>query len=309
MNGPVRALLAIAGLFCAAAAPPPPLVLLPSFAGTCGGKLICNGDAAEHGALLRLVPAAPEQSGAAYLAKAVHLDAGQGFVTAFTFRLSGNGDAMRADGLAFLLARDPTSLGDPSRYGGSMGFEGVGQSFAVEFDVFDNGNEAGGSNHIALDRNGVLSDTAAASPFGQSTCNGPAPGANCMSNGDTWTALIGYNGRDHEISVAVLNGNGALDLVIDTAPANLDALFAGAGAYVGFGAGTGDGRMNHDLTSWAFSTGNPNIRALSPTNWMLSAESSQTQAAIAEVPEPASATILALGLAALAARRKITKAK
>ena len=307
MNGPVRALLAIAGLFCAAAAPAPAVVLLPSFAGTCGGKLICNGDATEIGAALRLVPALQDQSGAAYLAKAVHLDAGLGFVTAFTFRLSGNGDAMRADGLAFLLARNPTSLGDPSRYGGSMGFEGVGQSFAVEFDVFDNGNEAGGSNHIALDRDGVLSDTAAASPFGQSTCNGPAPGAYCMSNGDTWTALIGYNGHDHEMSVAVINGNGVADLVIDTAPVDLDSLFAGNGAYIGFGAGTGDGRMNHDLTSWAFLTGNPNIRALSPSKWMLSAESSQTQAAIEEVPEPASATLLALGLAARRHRSRETK--
>lgn len=304
MTSVTRCFFIISLLFCTAsaalAAPPVPLVALGDFTGACGGTLICNGDAAEIGTTLRLVPSLPGQSGAAYLAKAIPLSAGGGFVSAFTFRLSGNGDAMRADGLAFLLARDPTSLGDPSRYGGSMGFEGVNNSFAVEFDVFDNGNEVGGSNHIALDRNGVLSDTAAASPFGQSACNTATVGANCMSNGSLWTGIIGYNGHDHEISVAVVNGNGDIDLVIDAAPANLDDLLGGTGVYAGFGAGTGDGRLNHDLNAWALVLGNPNLRDHNARKWMTSAQDGP----IVETPEPASATLLALGLAALAGTKR-----
>ena len=106
---------------------------------------------------------------------------------------------------------------------------------------------------------------------------------------------------DHELSVAVTNGIGATDLVINTYAVDLDDLLGGNGLYAGFGAGTGDGRMNHDLSAWTMILGNPNIRNLDPSKWMTSALSSQTQSNITDVPEPASATLLALGLAALAA--------
>lgn len=279
------------------------VLLFPHFAGACGGLLVCAGDASVVGTTLRLVPSAPDQAGAAYFAKLIPLSPGQGFVSAFTFRLSGSVQVMNADGIAFVLARDPTSLGDPSRYGGSMGFEGVTQSFAVEFDTFDNGQEVGGNNHIALDRNGVLSDTAAASPFGQSACSDGAAGPNCMSNGELWTGIIAYNGQDHELSVAMMNGQRDIDLVIDAASVNLDNLLGGTGVYAGFSAGTGDGHMNHDITSWGMAIGNPNLHDPKPTQWMQTSQSLQNET---DIPEPASATLLALGLAALAgaARRR-----
>lgn len=306
MLRPVLGLLAIVAMLCATGAHATPLVSLTSFAGTCGGKLVCAGNAAEQGAALRLVPDAPNQSGAAYLSKSIPLAAGQGFVSVFSFRLTGGADAMRADGLAFLLARDPSSLGDPSRYGGSMGFEGVGNSFAVEFDVFDNGGEVGGSNHVALSRDGILSDTAAASPFGESSCAGIVVGPTCMSNGDVWTAIIGYNGLDQELSVAVIDGTGAIDLVIGNYAANLDYMLGGTGIYAGFGAGTGDGRLDHDITSWTMALGNPDLRNLAPLKWLNSILAPQDQVPDVDVPEPASAALLAFGLAALAgaARRR-----
>jgi hypothetical protein len=275
-----------------------PFLSFSSFAGACASTLICAGAAAEHGNDLRLVPSAPEQAGGAWFQKPIPLAPGAGFVASFSFRLS-NGNAMPADGLAFVLAANPAGLGDATRYGGSMGFEGLGQSYAVEFDVFDNGSEVGGNNHVALDRDGVLSDTAAASPFGQSACAG-VPGPDCMANGEVWTAIIGYDGHAQELSVAVGESGGSLDVVIDGHKVNLRDMVLGNQAYVGFGAGTGDGHMDHDLVTWALNLGNPNLKNADPSTWMSSAQ----QANEGEIPEPASAALLGFAALALAARRR-----
>jgi hypothetical protein len=221
------------------------------------------------------------------------LNPGDGFVAAFSFRLS-NGNAMHADGLAFVIAANPTGLGDPSRYGGSMGFEGLGNSLAVEFDVFDNGTELGGSNHVALSRDGVLSDTAAASPFGQSACAG-VPGADCMANGSIWTAIVGYDGHAQSLSVAVGAAGGPLDVVINGYKVNLRDVVLGDEAFVGFGAGTGDGFMDHDLVTWALSMGSPNLKNADPGQWMSTMRDNG-----ADVPEPASAALLGFAAVALA---------
>ena len=274
-----------------------PFLSFSSFAGACGTTLICAGAAAEHGNDLRLVPAAPEQAGGAWFQKPIPLAPGAGFVASFSFRLS-NANGMPADGLAFVLAANPAGLGDATRYGGSMGFEGLGQSYAIEFDVFDNGSEIGGNNHVALDRDGVLSDTAAASPFGQSACTS-TPGADCMANGDIWTAVIGYDGHAQQLSVAVGTAGGPMDVVIDGHKVNLRDVVLGNQAYVGFGAGTGDGVMDHDLVTWAMTLGNPSLKNADPAVWLASMANNG-----AEIPEPASAALLGLGALALAARRR-----
>jgi hypothetical protein len=296
MNRPVRWLAAFAAALLPAAAGATPFVSLTDFAGACGGVMVCAGDAAEQGTALRLVPAAREQSGAAYLVTPVPL-AGLGFVSTFTFRLTADIAAMRADGLAFLLVLDPSGLGTPDRYGGSMGYEGVANSLAVEFDIFDNGNEPGGSNHVAVNRDGTITNTVSANPYGQSACDGDAAAPGCMANGDIWTAIIGYNSVDHALSVAVRDGDGTTDLLIDRYGIDLPDVLGGNLAYAGFGAGTGDGRMDHDLLSWTMAPANPNLRQGDPDSWLAAALTAQTPT---QVPEPGAATMLAMGMIALA---------
>jgi len=269
-----------------------PLVTIVDFAGTCGSLLVCAGNAAVVGGALRLTPALPTQSGGAWLAVPVTLAPGIGFSSSFTFRMHGGGGAEPADGLAFVLAADPTSLGHADRYGGSMGFEGVARTLAVEFDTFKNGEDAS-SNHVAINRDGVLTNDAAYNPYGVVDCGFGVgiitPG--CLADGNIWTATVAYDGADGKLAVTVRDGTAAVQQAIVGHAVDLQALLGGERAYVGFSAGTGDGFQNHDLLSWRFAlTSNDDPRS----------DSNDTAA----VPEPASAALLAAGLLGLAGLRR-----
>jgi hypothetical protein len=253
------------------------------FAGTCGTVLVCAGAAAEHGSALRLVPPAPDQAGAAWAPAA--FPTGQGFAATFTFRLGEGANGWRADGLAFVLAADPSGLGDASRYGGSMGFEGLGATVAVEFDTFDNGTEDG-DNHVALSIDGVLDNIAAARPYGVTGCDSAGtPG--CLSNGEIWTATVAYDAAAGALSVLVRDGDAGADAVISAYALDLEEVLGGH-FHMGFSAGTGGGQMAHDLLSWSVRTGAASTARDSTT----------------DIPEPAGAALLAAGLAALGLSRR-----
>ena len=284
-----RGLFAAALLATGIAAAPLPATAanwlsITDFTGACASLLTCAGAADIQGDALRLVPAVPEQAGAAWAN--LPLSTSTGFVSTFTFRLGGGADGWRADGLAFVLASDPTGLGDASRYGGSMGFEGLGGTVAVEFDTFDNG-EAAGDNHVAIDRDGVLENLAAAHPYGATGCD-TAGMAGCLSNGNIWTATVAYDPAAQALSVSVRDGDAAEEQVIAAYPLDLAAAL-GNQAYLGFGAGTGGGFMEHDLLSWSVTTTTADL-----------SEGKQDAA----VPEPATALLLGAGLAALGLSRR-----
>lgn len=257
---------------------------ITDFTGACATLLTCAGAADIHNGALRLVPASPEQAGAAWAA--TPLSTSTSFTSTFTFRLGeGAANGWRADGLAFVLATDPTGLGDPSRYGGSMGFEGLAGTVAVEFDTFDNG-EAAGDNHVAIDRDGVLDNLAAAHPYGVSGCD-TAGTAGCLSNGNIWSAIVTYDATARALSVSVRDEGAAEETVISSYQIDLGAALGGQ-AYLGFGAGTGGGFMAHDVLSWSVVTqGNQDGNGT-----------------VAEVPEPAGAFLLGAGLVALGLSRR-----
>ncbi len=244
-----------------------------NFVSTAGLSIVGNATTAStgDGVVLRLTPAAGGQAGAAYSTSPVSLGQNSSFSTQFQFRITNPGGIDPADGITFVLAASPTGLGDP---GGGLGYQGVPNSVAIEFDTFNNGAmDQNSSNHIAIDTGGVLTNTALANVYGIQTCDFGGStsytAAGCLSNGHLWTATITYDGAN--LTVKVIDpAEGTTFTAINNYPINIGSLLGTNTAYVGFTSGTGAGDENHDIVNWQFAN-TSQLPSLLPTISNLSA--------------------------------------
>jgi len=271
------------------------LVTYNDFSTTAGLTLVGSAGTAltGDGTVLRVTPASGGHSGAAYSTSAITLGSSATFSTTFQFRFTNPGGWDPADGITFVLAASPTGLGGA---GVGIGYAGVPNSVAIEFDTYNNAgyslgnNDGNSSNHVSVDTNGNLTDTAITNVYGNGSCGfnpgtptqNPYTSAGCMSNGDLWTVSIGYNGTNLVTSLFD-PAEGSTFTAINNLPIDIGSILGTNQAYVGFTSGTGAGWENHDIIDWQF------------------ANTTQLSA----VPEPVSLALFALGLAGLGfVRRK-----
>jgi hypothetical protein len=283
MNARYLAALGIALLPGAYATPSQALVInYPDFSSTAGLTLVGSTMTAVtgDGTVLRLTPAAGGQAGAAYSTSAISLGPGDTFSTQFQFRFT-NPSASPADGITFVLAAGSSGLGSP---GGGLGYGGVLNSVAFEFDTFDNGGDDGNSsNHVAIDEDGHVADGTSFSDqdltnvYGQQLCDSvnPYTRPGCLSNGDKWTALITYDGTNLNLTLTD-PAEGSADNVYVNLPINIESFLGTSTAFVGFTGGTGGLFENQDIINWELS----NTSALPAS-------------------EPATLSLLGAGLAAM----------
>ena len=257
----------------------------PTGISTAGNASFTTDGVSADGTVMNLTPAIGNQAGAAYLTTPVALGSGDTFSTTFQFRFLNPGGWDPADGITFVLAQATNGLGS---VGNGLGYAGVNNSVAIEFDTYNNTNTGypndTSSNHVAIDTNGVLTDTQLTNAYNNGSCgftSGGTPNQNsylapgCMSNGDLWTATIGYNGTD--LSVTVQDGSSAPDTLISNYAINIANDLGASSAYVGFTGSTGAGWESQNIVNWSFSN--------------------TTQ--LAQVPEPPGLALFASGLLAL----------
>ena len=173
----------------------------------------------------------------------------QGFVTHFKFRVRPLSSSWTtADGFAFVIqGSGPSALGDA---GGWLGYTGIADSLAVEFDTFTNPWDPN-NNHVAIQSCGTAVNTT-----DHSACNlGIQPDL----------PFVIADNQGHECTIAYVPGTGGkagtLRVGIDKQPiltikVNLQTLLdlPGNEAWVGFTGGTGSAWEIGAIVKWSYST-------------------------------------------------------
>lgn len=217
-----------------------------SFDGT--PKITTNGSAQLSSGRLRLT-SGPDQAGTAFWQQPVLLD-GNGFSTTFDFQISapytGFGDESSGDGLTFVIAPSPTSLGGG---GGQIGIGSLADTVVVEFDTFsfqaegfpnsDPNTGGTGVDHVGIDIDGNMQSSLLFDQF-----NGH------FDDGAVWTATVTYDGSTLNVSVTngTVTGSVSTDVDVAAVVGNGDPT---APAYFGFSSGTGAAGATHDILNWA----------------------------------------------------------
>jgi hypothetical protein len=237
----VLALIALAGPAYSAAT-----ISYPDFANL--SAFTINGNALDVGnpvmsngrLVLRLTPAIFTQSGSAFLTKGLKLGRCISFSSSFSFQISPPSAPTGADGLTFCIqSQGATALGTA---GQGLGYGGVFQSIAVEFDTHDNGAspDQNNGNHVGINLVGSESSVV--------QYNVP----NSMKNGAVWYAWVDYNSIKKLLEVRISETStrpvaAQLSRTVDLAQ------ILGPSAWVGFTAATGGEYQIHDIISWNFS--------------------------------------------------------
>ena len=227
-----------------------------------GNAVIFNGN------VLRLTPAATAQSGSAWFN--VLQPVTGGFTTTFTFRISNTNPAspnFPADGIAFVIQNAEAGTAALGGSGGGIGYDGIPNSLAVEFDTYANlgpgPNNDPNANHVGVQSCSTSPNSAdhlatyPVPPEGSAPCN---LGLNSalpitLADGNPHTVKIEYTPSSIECDCSSNIQVRVDDIFVLQANVDLGSKLSLAGedsAYVGFTAATGSLVENNDILSWTF---------------------------------------------------------
>ena len=193
-----------------------------------------------------------DQTASAWLGTVIPVSSA--FTTTFQFQITPRSTSATSigDGFAFVIQGAPAgaaTLGTTG-LGMYMGYAGIPNSIAIEFDTYQNtGYEDPSSPHIGIQSLG----TAANSPD-----HTPATGARLVTpvtatfaDGNQHTATITYDGTS---TISVYLDGSATPLVSGTVTGGLNTFLglSGGNAYVGFTAATGGAQEDSDILSWTW---------------------------------------------------------
>src|SRR6056297_587412 len=203
------------------------------FASTAGLQL--NGNARQSGNNLELTPATNDQAGSAFFETPITLAGDGSFRTAFSFELAGS--SAGADGLTFTIqndARGTTAIGGS---GGALGYDGIRNSVAVEFDTYRNSGWDVNDNHVSILQGSV-----------ETTLRTAIPSLD-LNSGSRVYSWVDYNGTSDSLAVYLSVTGAKPDLAVLKATVDLETV-VGDQAFVGFTAGTGGLLNSHLVRNW-----------------------------------------------------------
>jgi len=188
-----------------------------------------NGSTTLSGTRLRLTNGGGGEASSAFYTTPVNV---QTFTTNFSFQMT---DA-DADGMAFVIQNGAaTALG---LGGGGLGYEDIGNSVAVKFDIYSNAGE--GTDSTGMYENGAAPTV----PAVDMTSSGVVP-----LSGDVMNVQLSYNGTVLTLSItdATTNANFTTNWTV-----NIPTEVGSTTALVGFTGGTGGLTSIQDVLSWTF---------------------------------------------------------
>ena len=206
---------------------------------------------------VRLTKSAPNEKGAIWYD--TPLPVWKGFSTEFTFRMSkpynsfDDGSLPGADGIAFVIQNSsPDTIGIS---GGGLGFEGIPNSLAIEFDTYRNQgepyNEIDG-NHVAVFCNGINPNNSNHSALANlGTTNSIIP---IRADSTIYHAKIVYIQNTSSFEIYLDTTGAFLKPVLVVDSLDLTKIFGlrnGVNAYVGITSATGTSYENQDILGWS----------------------------------------------------------
>jgi hypothetical protein len=202
------------------------------FANATGLTLVGKGVSVK-GAALQLTDAGSYEATAAWNAAPVNV---QSFTTDFTFQISPSGSGT-GDGFTFAIQKAAaTAVG---QLGGALGYQGIGSSVAIKFDLYSNAGE--GTDSTGFYTGGAYPTT----PAFDMTSSGVN-----LHSGDPMHAHVTYDGTTLTLTLTdtvtgkSFTGSRAL---------NIPAAVGSNTAYVGFTAGTGGATAVQQILTWSYS--------------------------------------------------------
>jgi hypothetical protein len=187
---------------------------------------------------LQLTNGGQEEAGSAFYTTPVNI---QSFTTDFVFQLSNPA----GDGITFTIQNNPRGAAALGGRGGSLGYQGIGKSVAVKFDLTNNHGE--GPNSTGLYTDGA-SPTVPSIDLTNSGIN--------LHSGDYIAVHLTYDGTDLNMTLT--------DQITEASwstsfPVNIPAVIGSNTGYVGFTGGTGTNTASQKVTYWTYVAGPPTL--------------------------------------------------
>ena len=200
-------------------------------------SLTLNGMAVADNGRLRLATAFAFQKGSAFYNAALPVDAATSFQASFAFTLNSGQGSGGADGLAFVLQNSAAGAGAIGADGEAIGYGGVGNSLAIEFDTYKNPFDIN-DNHVSILRDGDYINPLR-------TTTSPLD----LNSSEFRFVWVDYNGPQNEMAIYIsaMATKPNQPILVETVD-----LFSivGSQAWLGFTAATGGLYNNHALVNW-----------------------------------------------------------